>query len=75
MFMLSIYYPRLRYSQPRRAEMRKASVLTHLPTGRQWRFPSKKAGMEALAAFTAATREGRMSVLPVEPVDAEPVAA
>jgi len=71
MFHLYIYYPNLRYSMPRGRDLRKAAVLTHLPTGRRWHFPSKRAGLAAMAAYTAMVREGQLSILPV----AEPVAA
>jgi hypothetical protein len=71
MFHLSIYYPNLKYSMPRGRDLRKVAILTHLPTGRRWEFPSKRAGLAALATYTAMVKDGRLSILPV----AEPVAA
>ncbi len=76
MFLLSVRYANLRYSRPTVRETRqRVAVLTHLPTGRRWTFNSRRAGMQAQAAMAAAVSEGRMTILPVEPVDAEPVAA
>ena len=78
MFLLQITCPDARYSHPTRRELRrKRAVLVHLPTGRKWVFNTKKAGIEAQRAYAAAVAEGRMSVLPPVPLDAdcEPVAA
>jgi len=44
------------------------AVLTHLPTGRKWFFDSRRAGIRAMQAMTAAVAAGRLTVL-------EPVAA
>jgi len=69
MFHLSISRPLLRYSHPTRRERQTMrAVLTHLPTGRKWFFDSRRAGIRAMQAMTAAVAEGRLTVL-------EPVAA
>jgi hypothetical protein len=76
MFHLLIERPLLRYSHATLRERRTVRcTLTHLPTGRQWFYATRKAAMAARSALTAAVAAGTLSILPPEPLDAEPVAA
>jgi hypothetical protein len=78
MFHLSVRYASLNYSHPTRRELRRrVATLTHMPTGRRWAFNSRRAALAARAALTEAVSEGRLSILPPVPLDAdcEPVAA
>jgi len=76
MFHLLVERPLLRYSHPTLRERRTLRcTLTHLPTGRRWVYATRKAAMAARSALTAAVAAGTLSILPPEPLDAEPVAA
>jgi hypothetical protein len=76
MFHLLVERPLLRYSYATLRERRTVRcTLTHLPTGRRWYYATRKAAMAARSAMTAAVAAGTLSILPSEPLDAEPVAA
>ena len=59
MFHLLIERPLLRHSHPTLRERRTVRcTLTHLPTGRQWFYATRKAALAARAALTAAVAAG-----------------